>query len=158
MVRCGVEDERTSSSSVCLVVIIDGGCSGGAMLFVGFWLMGVEQSSSIVFSVGICNEIWEGGRKAFCISALVIVIYPSILIMTSVSVMKEMRMLGSSSTGRASTERNSPDRRPVLCISSQSFKVPWNTTCFGLSILSRPRLTWKQLVSANHKRQVKRAS
>lgn len=100
--RCGVEDGRTSSSSVCLVVIIDGGCLRGAMLFVGFWLMGVEQSSSIMFSVGTRYEIWEGGRNAFCISALVIVIYPSILIMTSVSVMKEMRMLGSSSTGRAS--------------------------------------------------------
>ena len=33
-VRCW---RRTSSSSVCLVVIIDGGCSRGAMVAVGFY-------------------------------------------------------------------------------------------------------------------------
>ena len=91
-------------------------------------------------------------------AALVIVIYPSILIMTSVSVVKKMRMLGSSSTGRARIGRNSPDRRPALCIGSQGRKVPWDTPCFGLSMLFWPRLTRKQLVSVNHKRQVKRVA
>lgn len=37
----------TSSSSVCLVVIIDGGCSRGAMLSVRSRLVGVKQNLPI---------------------------------------------------------------------------------------------------------------